>query len=788
MAVQTLTIHPTEADLEARIHGALRAAFPWLNAESLRHQTKFAFKFGHKLIKIDGTTASAPQARADILVFHNDEPLAVLELKRTAMALSPDDIEQGLSYARMIHPRPPLVVVTNGTQLTILETHSGCAWTPETPSEVAVNKLIESAATIAASDLKRAVEVLMGPGSRVWMNAIRAATDATLSDMTGRWEEFEKPFVDGFLIPREATHEALAEISTGKRITIIEGPPLAGKSNVLRELALNQVEDEEMAVLFVEADSHNGGIVAMIAAILENALGWKVSVEDTRSWLARLSRLDGPALVLAIDGIGAARDEIRKDIEELTGGQYGENIKLVVTLDDAVTSSLIRNETGRKATNIGRRSAIVKLGTLTTPEFKQATTLLSKRRIEIMPGAQSAIEFRVPWILRSLAADVMTDPQHADDTLQAVLPPLLGTEVLSRSRERFDDDIRHSYRALAEAVMKDTADPERLPATVLQSMETFIIRRKTIKAFLDSHELTALINKGYAKETINADQDTVVIARLPELLASEMAILLAQDLKPRMSDPRNAASWFIKRCAHLALGDIVGAQALFDLVEIGGVIPFDFIRQMLSEAPRVETLKPGMKLAMSMDDGEQVKLTVRKDGRVLAQAGDNQTILDADDFESSLYASMDSWMILAHLAAHPFVVESEDGKQLRRCDPTFLTEVGTARMALRRPVHQEDIGGVLMHNLDGHGSIVCHDAGIVEPITWSIYLLLLREGAQMEDWLDTAVQRNSLPLLARIDLALRTLSNCGDKQIASWANRMLTEKIRPALKTLPALH
>lgn len=361
MAVQTLTIHPTEADLEARIHGALRAAFPWLKAGSLKHQTKFAFKFGHKLIEIDGTTASTPQARADILVFHNDEPLAVLELKRSGMALSPDDREQGLSYARMIHPRPPLVVVTNGTQLTIHETHSGCEWIPETPSEVAINKLIESAATIAASDLEHAVEVLMGPGSRVWMSAIRAATDATLSDMTGRWEECDKPFVDGFLIPRKATQEALKKISKGKRITIIEGPPLAGKSNVLRELALIQVEAEEMAVLFVEADNPNGGIVAMIAAILENALGWKVSVEDTRGWLARLSRLDGPELVLAVDGIGAARDEIRKDIEELTGRQYGENIKLVVTLDDAVTSSLTRNETGRKATNIGRRSAIVKL-------------------------------------------------------------------------------------------------------------------------------------------------------------------------------------------------------------------------------------------------------------------------------------------------------------------------------------------------------------------------------------------------------------------------------------------
>ena len=37
-----------------------------------------------------------------------------LELKRPGSLLTTDDDEQGLSYARMLHPRPPLVVVTNG--------------------------------------------------------------------------------------------------------------------------------------------------------------------------------------------------------------------------------------------------------------------------------------------------------------------------------------------------------------------------------------------------------------------------------------------------------------------------------------------------------------------------------------------------------------------------------------------------------------------------------------------------------------------------------------------------
>lgn len=134
MGVQTITEGPTEADLESRIDAALLKAFPWLPQGSLKHQTKFAFKFGHKTIEIDGTKVSRAQARADILIFNDKVPLAVLELKRPGLELLPEDREQGLSYARMLHPRPPLVVVSNGTDQVILETHSGAEWQPQTQS------------------------------------------------------------------------------------------------------------------------------------------------------------------------------------------------------------------------------------------------------------------------------------------------------------------------------------------------------------------------------------------------------------------------------------------------------------------------------------------------------------------------------------------------------------------------------------------------------------------------------------------------------------------------------
>jgi Type I restriction enzyme R protein N terminus (HSDR_N) len=329
MPIKKLTKQQTEADLEARIDAAIRAAFSWLPPPSPRHQTKFEFHFGRAVVKIDGAVVSSAQARSDVLVCHNDVPLAVLELKRPGVPLTADDDAQGLSYARMLHPRPPLVVVTNGETTRILSSHNGTLWEPETPSEQDIARLIAAAGQVASADLKRAVEVLLGPQSTVWAAAMRAATDVSLGELTGGWGDEGLPFVRDFLIPRRATQEVLSELRRRKRMVIVEGAPMAGKSNVLRELALSIREPEDMTPLFVEADGGGGsGLLQIIADILSGALGWQVGADDTRTWLRRLSHQAGPALVLIVDGISATRDEVRRDIEELTAEAFGLNLRI----------------------------------------------------------------------------------------------------------------------------------------------------------------------------------------------------------------------------------------------------------------------------------------------------------------------------------------------------------------------------------------------------------------------------------------------------------------------------
>lgn len=156
---KTLTQGRTEADLEAEIHGALRQVFPWLPANAFKHQIRFSFAIGRATIEVDG--AKSAEGRIDVLVYANDKPLAVLELKRLGLALSPDDEAQGLSYAKVMTPMFQLVVVTNGTDTRVLAAHSGQALKPETLSETEFVKIVQAAARAATADLKQAVSTLM---------------------------------------------------------------------------------------------------------------------------------------------------------------------------------------------------------------------------------------------------------------------------------------------------------------------------------------------------------------------------------------------------------------------------------------------------------------------------------------------------------------------------------------------------------------------------------------------------------------------------------------------------
>ncbi|TAZ56711.1 type I restriction enzyme HsdR N-terminal domain-containing protein [Rhizobium ruizarguesonis] len=790
MAVKQLTTSPTEADYEGSMVATIAKVFPWLPAGDVRHQIKFAFNFGRASIEVDGAAEYRKEGRADIVLYNRESPLAVLELKRHGLPLSSDDEAQGLSYARVLNPMAPLVVVTNGDEVRLVKTHDGLPLDGAPLSETQFTAVVTAAARVAKADVARAIETLMGTNPTVWRQAVQQVSAAAIQELTATASDHSLPFDPNFLLERKCTVKVRDHLAQGDRLILVEGQPLIGKSNVLRELVEKTRDDENLVTLFVSADG--SGVIQSLADAFASQLAWPVTTSEARHWLIQLSNSENvPALVIAVDGFDPSMSRLRREIADLTSPSFGGNVRVVVGIDDSATDLLTGGDNGRSSSPMGRRAKRVVLKRLDDEEYGAALQELGRHRILMMRGADSARELRFPWVLRSMVSDIFASSRHKNPESRAALAPLLSLGLIAHARSKLrDPELRYLFKELAAAFLKEAQDRKRSFPLMLESLGVFLIRRKNLGKRLDDAQIKQLIARGYLKAAIHDSGEAVVAVRLPELLASELAGEMAVELARRSrTNPLDAADWLSSAAGNLPMGDVICAQAVFDASmrnDLG--LRLDVIVELLKIRPTRDTLNPGTRLAMHSEETGLVDLDVREDGSMVARAGGREAVIDKDDGEDldTAYSNFHSWLILSHLASLPSVFDI-DGEE-HRIDPIILHEVGSADIILRQPGPEMQFNGVLAHDVPGVGSIVCHRAGIVEAITYAMFLYIKREGRSAAPWIVEACNRESLPLIHRVSIALQFLSEMGSEDHAAFATEMLDGPIAAAMDKFPKLH
>ncbi|ASY62607.1 hypothetical protein SJ05684_c11510 [Sinorhizobium sojae CCBAU 05684] len=790
MVAKQLTTSPTEADYEGNMNATIARAFPWLPSGSVRHQIKFAFNFGRANIEVDGVADYRKEGRADIVLYDGNSPLAVLELKRPGLPLTADDEAQGLSYARVLNPMAPLVVVSNGHDVRIIRTHDGGSLDGATLSESQFTGIVTAAARVARADVARAIETLMGTNPTIWRQAVEQVSASVIGELTSTGSDHSLPFESNFLLKRKSTIAVLAHLAAGDRLVLVEGPPLIGKSSVLRELVEKTRDDENFVTLFLEAGG--SGVIQSLADAFGRELAWPVTTAEARHWLIQQSNSESaPALVIAVDGFDPGMSDLRKELTDLTSSSFGSKVRVVVSVDDSATDLLTGGANGRSSSPLGRRAKRVPLGHLDDDEFRAAVQNLGNRRIYFMRGANLARELRFPWLLRSMMSDILASPSYNNPEFMAVLPPLLSLGLIGQARMRFrDTELRYLFKELAEAFMDEAWDRKRPSPLILESLGVFLIRRKKLASRLGATQIADLIARGYLRATIHESGEAVVAVRLPELLASELADRVAVELSRRSrTNPSDAAEWLAGAASNIPMGDVICAQAVFDAAmrdDLG--LPWELVVALLEDRPARDSLSPGAKLAMFSEETGRVDLDVREDGSIVARAGGRETLIAREDGEDldTTYSNFHSWLILSHLASIPSGLDI-DG-EVERIDPIILLEVGSADIVLRQPGPEMQFNSVLSHDVPGAGSIVCHQAGIVEAVTYAMFRYLRREGRNASAWLEEACRRGSLPLVHRSMIALQFLVESGPEDHAAFATEMLDGPVIEAMKRFPTLH
>jgi hypothetical protein len=776
-----------EATFEARLAALLRSTIPWL--ADIRHQWQFSLQLGHTRFEVDGRRSLKLRGRADLVLIHNERPLAVLELKAPGVAISDDDRKQGLSYARLLESIAPLVIVSNGTDTEIYSTWTGDRVLGQTLDEDVLKKAMSSAAAIAASQSADAIATLLGPASAVACGLINTLTAAEIADMTGPLSDGRRPFAENLLFPRKMTAAIELGLQDGARGFILTGSPLIGKSNVLRELSLRYAARDDVAVLFVEGGSAHHGVFRVLANAFARELGWPATTEDVRSWLQRISHAGRMRLIIAIDDVDAA--EMGPELDELASNAYGPNVQLVLTCASGQVDRLTRNRAGGDASRLGRMASVRELDELDDQEFGLAAArTLAPKRIQFMRGAQHAREYRSPWVLRAIVASVAEQSEHADETLSAAIPSLPGLQLMKFAERQFDDriDLRGKYASFACALLEDVE--ESYSSLLIALISSFVCLRESLLRHISEAELQSGIERGEFKPVLLKGDVRAIVAQLPELAALSLARQIGARLAAKRSEsPEVRAEQLVTVCSRVIFGDVIGAMALMEAAHATDGLPSGLIARLLEWAPEEEAVGPGAKFAWPLSIDQHAEIDVRADGGMVVKLPDGTRRRLQPDSEGLgvMYGRMTPWLILSYLAAVPLAAIDSEGNVVGWADPDILVQLGSSPIVLQQPRGPFVVPG-LVHDIEGVGSIVCFKEGIVEPITLAIMQAMAHDMDRGDYLVDEAVEMGSIPLLARVHIALEAISEFREAERRKWARALINKKIKPALAASQLLH
>jgi hypothetical protein len=770
-----MTDKETEADLEARISATLAAGFPGV---AIKHQRRFKVRLGHT--EFEAPDSDFVAGRCDVLVEHQGDPLAVLELKREGLPLTADDDAQGWSYAALAGA--PLVVISNGVDTRILLTHDRSILDVSSLDNAALGIRLRTAAQLGQEKVRGAIARLLG--TNLASQAIGAINDFELGERTGGWHE-DAPFVLDFLVPRVATESVRQRLGQSKpRAILVSGPPLCGKSSVLRELATTPPPNKA-AVLYLDASACRGGVFRRLANVLSARFNWPASVDDARAWLAQLSLAPSCPFVICLDGPSPDNSALVGEIDEILAGDLG-NIRLVLALDESDVNDWQLKPNRRESTRLGRSSEVITVENYDDDEFIAARNQLGGLGGGLVHGAAMAPELRVPWVLRAAVAPRM---KNLPPDRVVVLPPLLGLESLQIAESRFTQlgDLRGALAVVARVHLEAVAS--RRPAeVVLTSLYAYQVRRERLRAQLKDREIRALVQAGLLLPELNESDETDYRVRVPILFAKLLSNRLFELARRKLEKEavESVVSWLALNSSRLPFGDLIAADVVhrlaFEMV-VGSRAPalFSLLNALVESVPIRKAIAAGEQWVALMPSAGLVRMELDENNNLVVHTRHSttpfKTPVGLDDL--AMVGNTEPWLILSQ--SEMFKIAFVRDGELTNVAGVLLMEVGQCPQVLRRV--SKPLEGFHSHTI-AQDEVVCGQMGIIEPITWATTQLLEGglEGFDRTEWVKRAVGLCSLPLLTRIDRALSHMSTTQEN--AEWATKMLEEYSAPAWKHL----
>ncbi len=261
----------------------------------------------------------------DILIKRGDENLFLVEVKAEGKKLTQEDAGQGISYASLIRPLPPFVVLTNGKDWKLYETL--------TKKEVTKRKISPD------SDFKvnlpegweaEALKYFLGLSVENLLAFSKAQASEELTELIGSKDNPSPKFIPELFVEREALTASFERyVSSPEPVFAVLADSGSGKTCCLCHLTQRLLR-EKRPVLFYRGTLLKGPLLEAIATDFK----WTFSEQVSEVTLVRrLTRLVGDGkLVVVVDAIDEWEYESRsQDILSVAKHFKGTGIKLVAS-------------------------------------------------------------------------------------------------------------------------------------------------------------------------------------------------------------------------------------------------------------------------------------------------------------------------------------------------------------------------------------------------------------------------------------------------------------------------
>lgn len=743
-----------EADFQAAIIARLRKALPLLPA-NIRAERYLNLKLGHHHIAVDGSgkTRDIVKGRSDVVVFLDDKPLLLAELKAPSVAVTDEDVDQGLSYARIHQPMVPLVLVTNGDQAStrLVLTYDGTSVPIDKADAASLEKILSAASSLARSSTEGAIRSLLGRDPKIWGAIVKKWNAEEISSRTGAIPDLHRAIAEGFQIPRKAVGQICKDLENGAKLAVLHGAPLSGITGTLIQL----VEKLETApVLYVDRRS-SGDILQFLSSRLTRELSIGISRDDVRQWLLTGQSLAG--LILVVDGIPTG------ELEELLHLAELKRLQLVFGTDSSTFDSYCTLVGRIEETMLSRLAIPIELDDLSNEEFGAARELFAKLKYaHFLTGAELIPDLRRPRQLRLIASllprhvpERKTETDGSRYETRLVIPPIPDFRMLEKASNLIgaDPQLKHDLSKLAATYLADVTENGRDQQRIIETYGAPSIDPDILERSLGEQRIERLCRNGVIHWTDTRTIGPRLVIRFPEQLAHYISVEWAEDLnKQTDADSVHSTLKRILQQSHFVPeGDLCAAAAISRVTD-GNHLSL-IVNTLIAAEPEPTFLSEGSTVEILAKDVKGVRI----------QFGEGMN--------ERLPGDMQPWLILSHLAMTP--METGDGGKL--VNWSIIATLGNSVDLIFKPAPRDlrDMLGLHTHDIPGVGSVLCVNSGIVEPIMQAMYLCASYRPDELKHLVTYALQEDKRHLAWRLLILCSLLKNDSAPKVSAAARAAL---------------